>query len=63
MTRLEPMLIRVPPDLAAALRDLARETRIHQADLQREAIADLLRKHGRHPELVDVAEGDTRGAA
>jgi len=57
------MLIRVPPDLAAALRDLARETRIHQADLQREAIADLLRKHGRHPELVDVAEGDTRGAA
>jgi len=57
------MLIRIPPVLAAALRDLARETRIHQADLQREAIADLLRKHGCYPEAIDVAEGDTRGGS
>ena len=43
--RLEPMLIRLPPTLAAELRQLARETRIRQSDYLREAVADLLAKY------------------
>jgi predicted DNA-binding protein len=45
-TRLEPMLIRLPPELAARLRRLARSTRIRQSDYLREAVSDLLAKYG-----------------
>ena len=45
-TRLEPMLIRLPPMLAQQLRQLARVTRIRQSDYLREAVADLLAKYG-----------------
>jgi hypothetical protein len=45
-TRLEPMLIRLPPALAAELRSLARRTRVRQSDYLREAVADLLAKYG-----------------
>ncbi len=45
-TRLEPMLIRLPPDLADRLRRLARATRIRQSDYLREAVSDLLAKYG-----------------
>ncbi len=44
-TRLEPMLIRLPPTLAEQLRQLARATRIRQSDYLREAVADLLAKY------------------
>ncbi|BDG07810.1 ribbon-helix-helix domain-containing protein [Anaeromyxobacter paludicola] len=44
--RLEPMLVRLPPPLAAQLRQLARATRIRQSDYLREAVADLLVKYG-----------------
>jgi len=44
-SRLEPMLIRLPPDLASRLRRLARATRIRQSDYLREAVADLLTKY------------------
>lgn len=44
-TRLEPMLVRLPPTLAEQLRRLARETRIRQSDYLREAVADLLAKY------------------
>jgi hypothetical protein len=45
-TRLEPMLVRLPPELAARLRRLARSTRIRQSDYLREAVSDLLTKYG-----------------
>jgi hypothetical protein len=45
-TRLEPMLIRLPPELATRLRMLARATRIRQSDYLREAVSDLLTKYG-----------------
>ncbi len=48
-TRLEPMLIRLPPLLAARLRRLARATRIRQSDYLREAVSDLLAKYGHVP--------------
>ncbi len=48
-TRLEPMLVRLPPALAAELRVLARKTRVRQSDYLREAVADLLAKYGHHP--------------
>lgn len=51
-TRLEPMLIRLPPDLAGRLRRLARATRIRQSDYLREAVSDLLAKYG-HVALDD----------
>jgi hypothetical protein len=44
--RLEPMLVRLPPTLAAELRKLARKTRVRQSDYLREAVADLLTKYG-----------------
>ncbi|HET6440101.1 MAG TPA: ribbon-helix-helix domain-containing protein [Anaeromyxobacter sp.] len=44
-TRLEPMLVRLPPALATELRDLARRTRVRQSDYLREAVADLLAKY------------------
>jgi Arc/MetJ-type ribon-helix-helix transcriptional regulator len=44
-SRLEPMLIRLPPPLADQLRQLARTTRIRQSDYLREAVADLLAKY------------------
>ncbi len=44
--RLEPMLIRLPRDLADRLRRLARVTRIRQSDYLREAVSDLLAKYG-----------------
>lgn len=47
--RLEPMLIRLPPALAAELRNLAKHTRVRQSDYLREAVADLLAKYGRLP--------------
>nr|WP_248346404.1 ribbon-helix-helix domain-containing protein [Anaeromyxobacter paludicola] len=40
------MLVRLPPPLAAQLRQLARATRIRQSDYLREAVADLLVKYG-----------------
>ncbi len=49
MIRLEPLLIRIPPEIADALRALARRTRIRKSDLEREAIADLLRKYDALP--------------
>ena len=49
-SRLEPMLIRLPPVLADQLRQLARATRIRQSDYLREAVADLLAKY-RHLHL------------
>jgi hypothetical protein len=55
--RLEPMLIRLPPALAAELRNLARRTRVRQSDYLREAVADLLTKYGQ----LNTAE-DARGA-
>ncbi len=48
-SRLEPMLIRLPPALAAELRNLARRTRVRQSDYLREAVADLLAKYGGIP--------------
>jgi hypothetical protein len=49
-SRLEPMLIRLPPAFAAELRNLARRTRVRQSDYLREAVADLLAKYGHLPE-------------
>ncbi|HET8732741.1 MAG TPA: ribbon-helix-helix domain-containing protein [Anaeromyxobacteraceae bacterium] len=40
------MLVRLPPELAARLRRLARSTRIRQSDYLREAVSDLLAKYG-----------------
>lgn len=55
-TRLEPMLIRLPPVLAEQLRQLARATRVRQSEYLREAVVDLLEKYrhvqyraGEHP--------------
>ncbi len=48
--RLEPMLVRLPPTLAAELRNLARKTRVRQSDYLREAVADLLAKYGHLPD-------------
>jgi hypothetical protein len=48
-SRLEPMLIRLPPVLAAELRNLAKKTRVRQSDYLREAVADLLAKYGHRP--------------
>jgi hypothetical protein len=47
-TRLEPMLVRLPPALATELRNLARRTRVRQSDYLREAVADLLAKYAAH---------------
>jgi Arc/MetJ-type ribon-helix-helix transcriptional regulator len=44
-TRLEPMLVRLPPSVATELRNLARRTRVRQSDYLREAVADLLAKY------------------
>lgn len=52
MTRLEPMLVRLPPALAHELRNLARKTRVRQSDYLREAVADLLAKYGALP-MID----------
>lgn len=54
--RLEPMLVRLPPELASRLRRLARATRIRQSDYLREAVSDLLAKYGQ------VAMEDSDGA-
>ncbi len=51
-SRLEPMLIRLPPPLADQLRQLARTTRIPQSDYLREAVADLLAKYRRVHEQI-----------
>jgi Arc/MetJ-type ribon-helix-helix transcriptional regulator len=48
-SRLEPMLVRLPPSFAAQLRNLARRTRVRQSDYLREAVADLLAKYGEIP--------------
>jgi predicted transcriptional regulator len=55
-TRLEPMLVRLPPAFAAELRNLAKKTRVRQSDYLREAVADLLAKYGHLP---TVEEGDS----
>jgi Arc/MetJ-type ribon-helix-helix transcriptional regulator len=49
-SRLEPMLVRLPPQFAAGLRNLARRTRVRQSDYLREAVADLLAKYGQRPD-------------
>ena len=54
-TRLEPMLVRLPPAFAAELRNLAKKTRVRQSDYLREAVADLLAKYGHLP---SADEGD-----
>lgn len=51
VTRLEPMLVRLPPALANELRNLARKTRVRQSDYLREAVADLLAKYGALPAI------------
>jgi Arc/MetJ-type ribon-helix-helix transcriptional regulator len=51
VTRLEPMLVRLPPQLANELRNLAKKTRVRQSDYLREAVADLLAKYGALPIL------------
>ena len=56
--RLTSMLIRLPPQLADALRDLSRQTRVRQSDYLREAVRDLLAKYGQ-----DDAEGIRRKAS
>ncbi|HSD18882.1 MAG TPA: ribbon-helix-helix domain-containing protein [Anaeromyxobacter sp.] len=48
-SRLEPMLVRLPPQFATELRNLARRTRVRQSDYLREAVADLLAKYGQLP--------------
>jgi predicted DNA-binding protein len=55
ISRLEPMLIRLPPHLADRLRRLARATRIRQSDYLREAVSDLLTKYG-HVSLEEGSE-------
>ncbi len=52
-TRLEPMLVRLPPALASELRSLARRTRVRQSDYLREAVADLLAKYAHSPAAND----------
>ncbi len=56
--RLEPMLIRLPPALAAELRNLAKKTRVRQSDYLREAVADLLAKYGHLP-VEGTPDGST----
>jgi predicted transcriptional regulator len=58
-TRLEPMLVRLPPSLASELRNLARRTRVRQSDYLREAVADLLAKYAQ----VQVQTADEGGSA
>ncbi|HET9554267.1 MAG TPA: ribbon-helix-helix domain-containing protein [Anaeromyxobacteraceae bacterium] len=53
-TRLEPMLVRLPPAFAAELRNLAKKTRVRQSDYLREAVADLLAKYGHLPTAEEV---------
>jgi predicted DNA-binding protein len=43
--RLTSMLIRLPPELADALRDLSKQTRVRQSEYLREAVRDLLTKY------------------
>ena len=54
-SRLEPMLVRLPPTLAEQLRQLARETRIRQSDYLREAVSDLIAKY-QHMRLTQQAQ-------
>lgn len=51
--RLEPVLIRIPPEIAVAMRELSRRTRVPIAAYQREAMADLLRKYDALPAAPD----------
>jgi predicted DNA-binding protein len=53
-TRLEPMLVRLPPAFAAELRNLAKKTRVRQSDYLREAVADLLAKYGHLPTVEEA---------
>lgn len=62
MSVLEPILVRVQPQIAEAMRELSRRTRVPVAEYQREAFADLLRKYDALPTPPGV-EGDTRGIA
>jgi Arc/MetJ-type ribon-helix-helix transcriptional regulator len=55
-TRLEPMLVRLPPAFAAELRSLAKKTRVRQSDYLREAVADLLAKYGHLPAVDEPSE-------
>ena len=43
--RLTSMLLRLPPQLADALRDLSRQTQVRQSEYLREAVRDLLDKY------------------
>jgi hypothetical protein len=56
-TRLEPMLVRLPPSLASELRNLARRTRVRQSDYLREAVADLLAKYAQVGPTGTASEG------
>ncbi len=57
-TRLEPMLVRLPPALASELRSLARRTRVRQSDYLREAVADLIAKYAQ----TQATTGETGSA-
>lgn len=59
-TRLEPVLIRIPPEMAAAMRALHQRTRVPASEYYREAVADLLRKRGALPS--EQREGGNDGA-
>lgn len=47
--RLEPLLLRVPPEFVEQLRAMSSETRVPMSEYLREGVADLLRKYGRLP--------------
>jgi predicted transcriptional regulator len=52
---LEPILVRLPPAIAAELRQLAQRTRIRQADLLRAAVADLVARYRSHPAPPEIS--------
>jgi hypothetical protein len=47
--RLVEMLVRLPPEVAAALDETVARTRIRKADLLRQAVADLVQRYRSHP--------------
>jgi predicted transcriptional regulator len=52
-----PVLARLEPEQVEQLRELARRTRVRQAVFLREAVTDLLEKHGQRV-AGDQAVGD-----
>jgi hypothetical protein len=58
--KLEPILIRVPPEIAAELRELSKRTRVPQAEYLREAVASLVVRYREKPAPAAVAQGGAR---